>query len=74
MIDISKIIKDLYRKCNLVHADFSEYNLLWHEGNVWVIDVSQSIEIIDTMALEYLFRDCQNLSKVNFNKTEFQIF
>jgi len=63
-----QIVTDLYRKCNLVHADFSEYNLLWLDARVWVIDVSQSIEIIDPMALEFLFRDCQNLSKFFRNK------
>jgi RIO kinase 3 len=30
---------------------------------VWVIDVSQSIENIDTMSLEFLYRDCKNVSK-----------
>ncbi len=58
-----KILKDLYNECNLVHADFSEYNLLWFQEKVWVIDVSQSIENLDTMSLEYLYRDCKNLSK-----------
>jgi RIO kinase 3 len=57
-----QIVYDLYNKCNLVHADFSEYNLLWHNGKVWVIDVSQSIENIDQMSLEFLYRDCKNLS------------
>lgn len=57
-----QIVYDLYNKCNLVHADFSEYNLLWHNGQVWVIDVSQSIENIDPMSLEFLYRDCKNLS------------
>lgn len=59
-----KILKDLYQKCNLVHADFSQYNLLWHENKVWVIDVSQSIETIAPLGLEFLYRDCGNVSKV----------
>ena len=56
-------MKDLYRKCSLVHADFSEYNLLWHEDRVWVIDVSQSIEHISLAGLEFLYRDCGNVFK-----------
>jgi len=29
------MMKTLFHKCNLVHADLSEYNLLWHEDKVW---------------------------------------
>lgn len=52
----------LYRECNLVHADLSEYNMLWHEGKVWLIDVSQSIEPTHPHGLEFLFRDCRNVA------------
>uniref|UniRef100_A0AAY5KFD3 Serine/threonine-protein kinase RIO3 n=1 Tax=Esox lucius TaxID=8010 RepID=A0AAY5KFD3_ESOLU len=52
----------LYMECNLVHADLSEYNMLWHEGKVWLIDVSQSIEPTHPHGLEFLFRDCRNVS------------
>ena len=48
-----------------MHADFSEYNLLWHENKVWVIDVSQSIENITFSGLEFLYRDCTNVAKVS---------
>lgn len=41
---IIKILWRMYQKCHLVHADFSEYNLLYHKGVVYVIDVSQSVE------------------------------
>lgn len=57
------LIKDLYTKCNLVHADFNQFNLLWFENQVWVLDVSQSVEPIHPMGLEFLLRDCTNISK-----------
>ena len=60
-----KLIKDLYHKCNLVHADFNQFNLLWHQDKVWVIDVSQSVEPIHPMGLEFLLRDCTNIHKVD---------
>lgn len=44
--------------CRLVHADFSEYNMLYYKGEVWVIDVSQSVEHDHPMALDFLRRDC----------------
>ncbi|CAG5123442.1 unnamed protein product, partial [Candidula unifasciata] len=57
-----QIIKGLYRDCGLVHADLSEYNLLWHDGKVWIIDVSQSVEKENATSNDFLLRDCQNVS------------
>ena len=31
----------LYRDCKLVHADLSEYNILYHHGRPHFIDVGQ---------------------------------
>lgn len=35
------IVRQLYQKCRLVHADLSEYNILYHKGDLYIIDVSQ---------------------------------
>lgn len=56
----------MQNKCALVHGDLSEYNLLWFEDKVWVIDVSQSVELTHPKAMEFLFRDCYNVCKVHF--------
>ena len=58
----TRCIKDLYRKCKLIHADLSEYNLLWHQSEVYVIDVSQAVDISHPKAHHFLFRDCRNLT------------
>jgi RIO kinase 3 len=50
-----------------VHADFNQFNTLWFKQRVWVIDVSQSVEPIHPMGLQFLFRDCANISKVKYN-------
>jgi RIO kinase 3 len=55
----------LYNQCNLVHADLSEYNILWHEEKCVIIDVSQSVEPSHPHALEFLYRDCLNISNVS---------
>ena len=52
----------MFQKCNLIHADLSEYNMLWHENNVYFIDVSQSVEPMHPHALEFLYRDCNNVT------------
>ncbi|XP_041923753.1 serine/threonine-protein kinase RIO3 [Alosa sapidissima] len=56
------MMQQLYRECSLVHADLSEYNMLWHDRKVWLIDVSQSVEPTHPHGLEFLFRDCRNVS------------
>ncbi|XP_071853911.1 serine/threonine-protein kinase RIO3-like isoform X2 [Apostichopus japonicus] len=57
-----EMMERLYQVCNLVHADLSEYNMLWHQGQVWFIDVSQSVEPNHPHGLEFLLRDCTNVS------------
>ncbi|GBP74158.1 hypothetical protein EVAR_53348_1 [Eumeta japonica] len=52
----------MYNTCKLVHADLSEFNLLYHNGNIVVIDVSQSVEHDHPHALEFLRKDCTNIS------------
>jgi len=53
----------MYQKCRLVHADLSEYNILWHDNRAWFIDVSQAVEPIHPHALEFLYRDCTNVTE-----------
>ena len=51
----------LYQKCRLVHADLSEYNVLFHEEKLWIIDVSQSVEHDHPRSLEFLRMDIKNV-------------
>ena len=52
----------MYQKCHLIHADLSEYNLLWHRSRIYFIDVSQSVEPSHPNGLQFLQRDCRNIS------------
>jgi RIO kinase 1 len=52
----------LYHDCKLVHADLSEFNMLYHDGHAYVIDVSQSVEHDHPHALDFLRKDCTNVT------------
>ena len=56
------LMRRLYHDCKLVHADLSEYNILLHEGHLCIIDVSQAVEHDHPQALEFLRKDCANMS------------
>ncbi|KAF2221707.1 RIO1 family-domain-containing protein [Elsinoe ampelina] len=61
-IQLLSYVRKMYQVCKLVHADLSEYNLLYHEGRLWMIDVSQSVEHDHPRSLEFLRMDIKNLS------------
>ena len=58
-----QIMRDIYWKCRLVHADLSEFNMLYHRDKVYIIDVSQSVEHDHPHALEFLRKDCTNVTE-----------
>ena len=53
----------MYHRCHLVHADLSEYNILYHQDKLWIIDVSQSVEHDHPRSLEFLRMDIKNISE-----------
>jgi RIO kinase 1 len=55
------IIRKMYHDCKLVHADLSEYNILYHQQQLWIIDVSQSVEHDHPAAFEFLRNDLKNV-------------
>lgn len=57
------LIWKLYNVVKLVHADLSEFNILYHNGSVVIIDVSQSVEREHPSAFEFLRKDCTNISE-----------
>ncbi|KAJ2759483.1 Serine/threonine-protein kinase rio1 [Coemansia sp. BCRC 34490] len=53
----------LYNTCHLVHADLSEYNILYNNKKLYIIDVSQSVEHDHPYALDFLRHDCNNVNE-----------
>jgi RIO kinase 1 len=56
------LMKRMYQTCKLVHADLSEYNVLYHQKKLFIIDVSQSVEHDHPRSLEFLRMDVKNVS------------
>ncbi len=48
------MVRNLYQKCRLVHADLSEYNVLVHDNQLYCIDVSQAVELDHPRAFDFL--------------------
>jgi len=51
----------MYHECKLVHADLSEYNILYHDSHLYIIDVSQSVEHDHPHAFDFLRNDVKNV-------------
>ncbi|KAJ4972933.1 hypothetical protein NE237_006107 [Protea cynaroides] len=61
-VEIIMAMRTLYQKCKLVHGDLSEYNILYFEGHLYIIDVSQSVDLDHPHALDFLREDCVHVS------------
>ncbi|KAF7346376.1 Serine/threonine-protein kinase RIO1 [Mycena sanguinolenta] len=56
-------VRTLFHQCRLVHADLSEYNILYHEEHLHIIDVSQSVEHDHPSAFDFLRNDLKNVEE-----------
>ena len=61
-IELLSYMRVMYQTCRLVHADLSEYNILYHKDKLYIIDVSQSVEHDHPRSLEFLRMDIKNVS------------
>ena len=46
----------------LVHGDLSEYNIVVHDSQLWVIDLGQAVTVHHPNSREFLERDCENVA------------
>ena len=59
--ELVNFIKVSWKDADLVHADLSEYNVLWHNDEPWIIDVGQAVKSAHPNAQEFLIRDVRNI-------------
>ena len=62
-LQVLSIMKTMYHDCKLIHSDFSEYNLLYYNQKIFVIDVAQAVELNHVNADYFLKRDCHNINQ-----------
>jgi RIO kinase 1 len=60
-VQLLGVMRRMYQVCRLVHADLSEYNILYHANTLYIIDVSQSVEHDHPRSLEFLRMDIKNV-------------
>lgn len=56
-------MRRMYHQCKLVHADLSEYNIIYHDAHLYIIDVSQSVEHDHPSAYDFLRKDIKNVEE-----------
>lgn len=61
--DILQAVRTLYQDAHLVHADLSEYNILFHKQKCWLIDFGQATDRTHPEFSAYLKRDLQNVHR-----------
>ena len=44
MEQIFEAMEKMFQVANIIHGDFSEFNILYFQRRVWVIDVSQVLK------------------------------
>lgn len=61
--EIVSCIGRLYTGAGLVHADLSEFNILWDGDHPHIIDMGQSVLTDHPNALRFLIRDISNVNR-----------
>ena len=57
-----QLVDDLYHKANLVHGDFSEYNIFKTADGLKLFDLGSAVDLEHPKANEFLKRDINNIS------------
>lgn len=62
-LEISSMMKEMYRGAELIHADLSEYNIMMRGDEPVFIDMAQAVLLDHPQAMEFLKRDVWNICR-----------
>lgn len=62
-LKVIRMIRKLYLKAKLVHADLSEHNIFKLGSKIYFFDFGSAVESEHPNALEFLYRDIRNVNK-----------
>lgn len=60
-----EVVREYARRlydAGLVHGDLSEFNIVVHDSQLWVIDLGQAVTVHHPNSREFLERDCENVA------------
>jgi len=60
-----EVLREYLRRlydAGLVHGDFSEYNVVVHDSQLYVIDLGQAVTVHHPNSDDFLERDCRNIA------------
>jgi RIO kinase 1 len=60
-----EVVREYMRRlydAGLVHGDLSEFNIVVHDSELWVIDLGQAVTIHHPNSRDFLERDCENVA------------
>ncbi|KAB7514483.1 serine/threonine-protein kinase Rio1 [Halosegnis rubeus] len=58
---VREYMRRLYR-AGLIHGDLSEYNIVVHDDEIYVLDLGQAVTVHHPNSREFLERDCKNIA------------
>lgn len=66
--EITAAMKTLFNDAELVHADLSEFNILWDGEHPIIIDIGQAVTPTHPKAIAFLVRDIKNINRYFANR------
>jgi RIO kinase 1 len=70
-----EVVREYMRRLHragLVHGDLSEYNIVFHEGQLCLLDLGQAVTVHHPNSREFLERDCRNVAAF-FTRQGFEV-